>query len=144
MNAGLLKDIEKVSNSPIEALEKAFKKIPAMKKCVIAFTDIEDILLSDIQVAFPRRKFLEFSDPNEFQEWQTSDKNYFLVYVGNGYELSGLEFDSMICIFWKCRDCGDEDTEPLIITRAKASLVVAKYSKPLCHNCLYRIDNANE
>ena len=55
----------------------------------------------------------------------------------NDYDsvVSGMEFQSMIYLSSICLKCGDEDKHSSVITRAKASLLLARYERQNCGVC---------
>ena len=118
-----------------------------MKKCFICIDGdfIYDLNFTLINKTFPQYKFIHWDDWKEelIQEWFASnDTQTHLIYRNSrsaaSSEIAGLEFESMIYLFPICQKCKGDNSDPLLATRAKASLVVARYSESfieLCSKC---------
>ena len=100
--------------------------------------------LSDLENAIPNNTFLDFQNKGALTEWHNSKKeNLHLVSQKDQLsDLSGLEFKTMIYLCQVCLICGLEVKNSLFITRAKASLVMARYVRKGyalgCASCIPR------
>ena len=87
--------------------------------------------------------FFYFKDKEGLNKWlESSNINQHLVlhdYSSYNSEVSGMEFQSMIFLSSICLKCGYEVKSPSVITRAKASLLLARYERQNCFLCKNKI-----
>ena len=92
--------------------------------------------MSTLKEAIPDHDFVNFKNKEGLKKWlASSNVNQHLVlkdFRGYNSEVSGMEFQSMIYLSSICLKCGNEDKNSGLITRAKASLLLARYEKQNC------------
>ena len=94
--------------------------------------------MSTLKEAIPDHDFVNFKNKEELKKWLESSNmsRQHLVFLQDKYyensEVSGMEFQSMIYLSPICLKCGDEYKNSSIITRAKASLLLARYERQNC------------
>ena len=80
--------------------------------------------------------FFYFKDKEGLKKWlESSNINQHLVLQDSNFynsEVSGMEFQSMIYLSSICLKCGFEFKDSSLITRAKASLLLARYERQNC------------
>ena len=95
--------------------------------------------MSKLQEEFISLTLIDYSNCDARAKWykdigNLSAETSHLVYSGDGLELSGLEFESVIYIFPKCPKCKLRKSYSHILSRAKSSLVVSAYFG-ICDMC---------
>ena len=105
----------------------------------------DELEMSTLKEAIPDHDFVNFKNKEELKKWlESSNINQHLVlqdyldtYKSFGYnsKVSGMEFQSMIYLSSICLKCGVEFKSSCAITRAKASLLLAKYERQNCPRC---------
>ena len=96
--------------------------------------------MKNLRCQLPGHDFVNFQNKEDLKNWlQSSNMNQHLVsqdYIGYNPEVSGMEFQSMIHLHSICLKCEHElDRYSSLITRAKASLLLARYEKQNCFLC---------
>ena len=124
--------------NPIKALQDAFQAHHSKKNFIFIETE-KEIEMSTFKEAIPGHDFFNVKNEGELKSWlESNDMNQHIVLqdfwiVHNDSEVSGMEFLSMMYFNPICLKCGKEEDKPTsFITRAKASLLLAKYEKQNC------------
>ena len=137
VNDGLLHEIGIISPNPIKALQEAFKDQNHKKAFIVM--ENQGLEMSTLNEAIPEHDFVSIKDDKGLKKWiESSSKNQHLVlhdiydYI---FEVSGMEFQSMIYVSEICLKCGFQNKNSVLITRAKASLVIARYDGENCGLC---------
>ena len=136
VNDGLLHQMPFIYPNLIKALQEAFKD--QNPKNIFIIMNDEGLKMSNLEEAIPDHCFVNFQDKEAMRKWlESSNTNQHLVLQGNLYDskVNGMEFQSMMYVFPICLKCGDEDKKSSVITRAKASLVIANYENQDCIKC---------
>ena len=137
VNDGLLHEMSFIYSDPIKALQEAFKGQDYKNSFI--FMEKEGLEMSDLKEAIPGHDFVNFQNKEGLKKWlKASNMNQHLVLEdGNLYnsEVDGMEFQSMIYLSSICLKCGFEYKNSSVITRAKASLLLARYEKQNCCFC---------
>ena len=136
VNDGLLHEMPLIYPNPIKALQEAFKVHHSKKNFIFIDYEEEEFEMSTLKEAIPDHDFVNFKNKEGLKKWlESSNINQHLVLQDSfGYysEVSGMEFQSMIYLSPICLKCGDENKNSSVITRAKASLLLARYEKQNC------------
>ena len=146
VNDGLLQEMPLIYPNPIKALQEAFKVHHSKKNFIFIQKDLdEEAEMSILKEAVPCHDFLNFKNKEEVKSWLESSKmNQHLVlqhgsFYSNYRLVDGMEFQSMIYLHPICLKCGDEHKFSSVISRAKASLLLARYERknqsPPCDGC---------
>ena len=138
INRGIFKRIQAIYQNDIEAAKQALLNTSQNKKYFIVVQS-DSFSMSDLKTANQEHDFESFDDIQARQGWVASekDKNH-LVLQAKQYSsnvIGGLEFDQLVYIYPTCLKCGDEYSDPSIITRAKASLILSSYGVKFCDVC---------
>ena len=94
-----------------------------------------------MEEAIPGHEFIHCKQKAGLKHWLESSKmNQHLVlqhgsFYSNYRLVDGMEFQSMIYLHPICLKCGDEHKFSSVISRAKASLLLARYETQNCPNC---------
>ena len=128
----------------IKALKEALKS-QNLKRTLICFeNELLHLMHSNrgdrmksLNEAISEHEFVDFKNEAARKTWLQSSKGnqHIVLHDDDSYHLTvyGMEFQSLIYITPICLKCGDEgDKKSIIITRAKASLVFAKFEKQNC------------
>ena len=151
VNDGLLHEMPLIYPNPIKALQEAFKVHHSKKNFIFvhSYRMVEELEMSTLKEAIPDHDFLNFINEEELKSWlESSNVNQHLVLQSDYYtlnsEASGMEFQSMIYLYQICLKCGYEYKHPGAITRARASLLLAKYETQDCRtsaaNCKSQVE----
>ena len=142
VNDGLLYELPLIYPNEIKTLREAMKYQKHKRNFI--FVKNGNLEMSTLKNALPDNNFVSFKDEEALKNWlessNTNESNQHLVLTDSysyNTEVSGMEFPSMIYLSSICLKCGYEDIGSSIITRAKASLVIARYEKQNCHPCKY-------
>ena len=100
--------------------------------------------MSTLKEAIPDHDFFNFKNKEELKNWLESRSMNQQHLVSQEYissnilsEVSGMEFQSMIYLSRICLRCGHETKASSVITRAKASLLLARFANQNCYLCIY-------
>ena len=143
VSPGLFHKIPLIYQDQIKAL-KAALDYNNHKSFICIDGTTETFTMSALENAIPNNTFLDFQNKGALNEWHNSEKeNLHLVSQKDQLsDLSGLEFKTMIYLCQVCLICGLEVKNSLFITRAKASLVMARYVRKGyalgCASCIPR------
>ena len=138
--------------NPITALQEAFKVHHSKKYFVFMDNQTLDssgpfgqigqslgLEMSTLEEAISGHYFFDFQNREALNNWlKSSSMNQHLVlqdYHEYHFEVSGMEFQSMIYLSLICLKCAYENKHSSVITRAKASLLLARYEKQNCKLC---------
>ena len=109
----------------------------------------QDVDFQNLQKEFPDHSFFKFENKEDRARWLAGEIEIgHLILQALGYNefyeniIAGLEFQSVIYIYQACTKCGKEEMYSDVITRAKASLTLAKYmdSEFHCNRCFEEDD----
>jgi len=132
VNDGLLIEMPLIYPNPIKALQEAFKAHQPERN----FIFLEKRGLENLEEAIPGHEFIHCKQKAGLKHWLESSKInqhlYLHDYDGYNSDVSGMEFQCMIYLSPFCFKCGYEFKNPSIITRAKASLLIARFEKQDC------------
>merc|ERR1712062_93177 len=141
VNDGLLYDLPHIYPTLIRALREALQ----CQNTTSNFICINDksLRMSTLKEAFPDQDFNIFlADKEVLKNWlhtRTIKNQHLVLQDINFYssKISGMEFQNMIYLTSICLKCGAEEKDISLITRAKASLVIARYERQKCKisNC---------
>ena len=141
---GQLIIIKDIYESCIDATVAGLAKIPA-EKFALAFINITGIRHSislNIKTAFYLRNdpiiYKGPVDEDIFKTWmfQPSQRKSDLCLVGTANKINGIETDIVVHIIpAKCSFCKVSSEDPVIISRAKAMLIVSTYHGSTCEKC---------
>ena len=141
---GQLIIIKDIYESCIDATVAGLAKIPA-EKFALAFINITGIRHSislNIKTAFYLRNdpiiYKGPVDEDIFKTWmlQPSQRKSDLCLVGTANKINGIETDIVVHIIpAKCSFCKVSSEDPVIISRAKAMLIVSTYRGSTCEKC---------
>ena len=134
-NVGFFHHFGETFEDPISALKEAVNQSPQNKKSLIIVTHA-NLHLQHFKMAFPTLTFKDFSNRNDREHWSSSSKYQMLlfIYINNYREyIRGIEVDSMIYIYPKCKHCQSQCIFPEFVTRAKVSLIMSSFQ--YCEKC---------
>ena len=138
VNDGLLHEMPLIYPNPIKALQEAFK-VHHSKNNFIFIEEEEELEMSTLKKAIPDHYFVNLNSKEKLTNWLVSsnmDQHLVLQdYSISTIEISGMEFQSMIYLSSICLKCGDKFKSSSVITRAKASLLLARFEKQNCILC---------
>ena len=143
VNDGLLYKLQHIYPTPNEALRGALQSQNTTSNLICINDDYDCLRMSTLKEAFPDHDFNNFiADKEVLKNWldkRTTINQHLVLQDINFYcsTVSGMEFQNMIYLTSICLKCGDEEKNISIITRAKASLVIARYERQNCdiNNC---------
>ena len=120
----------------VKALQETLK-VRDSKRALIVMDNKYDFTFKcqDLKEAIPDHDFVSFRDKVALKKWlESSNDSHHLVLELPGWntEVSGMEFKSMILLSSVCLKCNFEYRDSRILTRAKASLVIARYQNETC------------
>ena len=127
--------------NPIKALQEAFKVHHSKKNFIFISIEVgKEFEMSTLKEAIPDHDFVNFHNKEDLKKWlESSNINQHLVledFRGYQHKVSGMEFQSMIYLSSICLKCGYEySKDSSLITRAKASLLLARYERQNCYQC---------
>ena len=152
INDGLLHIMPDIYRNPIKALQEVFKNQDCKKTFIFIAKD-GGLEMSSLETNIPDHDFTSAKDKVALRNWLESSnmKQHLVLCVPpepyayqNSYNcfVSGMEFPSMIYLVSSCRRCHSDyfNPSPSVITRAKASLVIARYYEELGKGQCYRCD----
>ena len=138
INTGMFIDIDCKPDTRVDeigALRIALQKVPNYKCLIFIGHNYNGgpppICLPDVEKAFPTLSFTDFNDEKATMEWyiSASAEGYLFCNDTRRFEISGLEFDNMIYIVPKCNICQKEESAALVVSRAKSSLIVSRFTQ---------------
>ena len=99
----------------------------------------QDVDYQNLQKEFPDHSFFKFENKEDRARWLAGEIEIgHLILQALGYNefyeniIAGLEFQSVIYIYQACTKCGKEEMYSDVMTRAVASLTLARYMDPDC------------
>ena len=145
VNDGLLHEIPFIYPDQIKALQVVFKEQNPKNTFIYMgnnYLESDDAVMSALKEAIPDQDFISFNDKRGLKNWlHSSNMNQHLVlhllsqWNSVFSEISGMEFPSMIYLYPTCLKCGYGQKLSSFITRAKASLIIARYETQICNFC---------
>ena len=137
VNDGLLYEMPHIYQDPIKALQETLK-VHDSKRTFIVLDKYIGLEMSSLKEAIPEHDFVTFEDKEALKKWlESTNMNHHLVLQGFDVwntQVSGMEFKNMLFLYSVCLKCNFGYKDARILTRAKASLVIARYQNENC-NC---------
>ena len=136
MVEGQLLKIEEVAQTPKDALVAGIQKVPHGK---YALFFIDGIGLESIKEAFLNQTtpiiFTGKEDTYNLKEWlcEPYQRKTDMCIIGPEHQCNGIETDLVVHVYVaECPMCGISNADPVIISRAKAMLVLSTYQRLQC------------
>ena len=133
---GQLLKIEEVAQTPKDALVAGIQKVPHGK---YALFFIDGIGLESIKEAFFNQTapiiFTGKEDAYHLKEWlcEPYRRKTNMCIIGPEHQCNGIETDLVVHVYVAdCPMCGISNADPVIISRAKAMLVLSMYQRLQC------------
>ena len=141
---GQLFILNEVHDTCLDAIEAALAHVPTDDFAMIFVntTGIRDPPLKDFKKAFMSREdpivFTGSFDEVIFRNWlcypRSRGSDLFLVDINS--KINGIETDIVVYVFpEKCKFCQVSNEDPVIISRAKAMLIVSTYTRSTHSTC---------
>ena len=136
--------IRPVEATCTDALVTALQKIPHEKKALIFLDTEED--LETIKKAFSSTNretpkiFTGTEETSHLKKWlcEPQKRKFDMCMIGAQHQCNGIETELVVHVYpANCQFCGISNADPVIISRAKAMLIVATYQRTNCSNCGY-------
>ena len=139
MAQGQLNEIEIIFQTPEEALRAVIKKIPHGKYALFFIDNYEEIGTESILDAFSDRStpviFTGQDQADHFQNWlcEPDKRKNDIIMIGTQHQSNGIETELVVHIYVaNCPSCGTSNADPVIISRAKAMLILSTYQRQHC------------
>ena len=139
MAQGQLDEIGIIHQSPVEALKAATKKIPHGKYALFFIDNYEELGTESILDALSDRPtpmiFTKQEQAGQLQYWlcESEKRKNDVIMIGTQHQSNGIETELVVHIYVAdCRSCGTSNADPVIISRAKAMLILATYQRQNC------------
>ena len=139
MAQGQLYEIEIIHHTPEEALRAAIEKIPHGKYALFFIDNYEELGTESILDAFSDRPtpviFTGQEQAGHFQNWlcQPEKRKNDIIMIGTQHQSNGIETELVVHIYVaNCPSCGTSNADPVIISRAKAMLILSTYQRQNC------------
>ena len=139
MAQGQLNEIEIIHHTPEEALRAAIEKIPYGKYALFFIDNYKKIGTESILDAFSDRPtpviFTGQEQAGHFQNWlcEPEKRKNDVIMIGAQHQSNGIETELVVHIYVAdCSSCGTSNADPVIISRAKAMLILATYQRQNC------------
>ena len=138
MAEGQLYDIGIIHLTPKEALRAAAEKIPHGKYALF-FIDNNELGIESILDAISHRPiptiFTSQGEAGQLKDWlcEPQKRKNDVFMIGSQHQCNGIETELVIHVHVaKCPSCGTSNADPVIISRAKAMLVLSTYQRQDC------------
>ena len=139
MAQGQLNEIEIIHQTPQEALRAAIEKIPHGKYALFFIDNYEELGTESILDTFSDRPtpiiFIGQEQAGHFQNWlcEPEKRKNDILMIGTQHQSNGIETELVIHIYVaNCPSCGTSNADPVIISRAKAMLILSTYQRKYC------------
>ena len=139
MAQGKLNEIEIIYQTPEEALRAAIKQIPYGKYALFFIDNYEELGTESILDAFSDRPtpviFTGQEQAGHFQNWlcQPEKRKNDIIMIGTQHQSNGIETELVVHIYVaNCPSCSTSNADPVIISRAKAMLILSTYQRQHC------------
>ena len=146
---GQLVRSDEIHSCSKDALCSSQQKIPFGKHALFF---IDDTTISDecIKAAFSGRSipiiFMGKEDTNELKNWLCDPENRKcdMCIIGTEHQCNGIETDVVVHIYVAdCPVCQISNADPVIVSRAKAMLIISMYQRNECRCCGWKRSNQN-
>ena len=137
MAEGQLNEIGIIYQTPEEALRAATEKIPHGKYALF-FIDKELGIESILETLSHRPKPMIFrgqGEADQLQDWlcEPKKRKNDIFMIGTQHQCNGIETELVVHIYVaNCPSCGTSNADPVIISRAKAMLILCTYQRQNC------------
>ena len=139
MAQGKLNEIEIIYQTPEEALRAAIEQIPYGKYALFFIDNYEELGIESIHDALSNRpKPIIFTGQEEaglLQNWLCGpqERENDIIMIGTQHQCNGIETELVVHIYVaNCPSCGTSNADPVIISRAKAMLILSTYQRQNC------------
>ena len=139
MAQGQLNEINIIHQTPEEALRAAADKIPHGKYALFFIDNYEELGIEGILDALSNRPkpiiFTGQEEAGHFQNWlcEPQKREFDIIMIGTQHQCNGIETELVVHIYVaNCPSCGTSNADPVIISRAKAMLILATYQRQNC------------
>ena len=138
MAEGQLYNIGIIHQTPEEALRAACEKIPHGKYALF-FVDNCELGIESILGALSNRPtpilFATEEEAGQFQDWlcEPLKRENDVFMIGTQHQCNGIETELVIHVHVaNCPSCGTSNADPVIVSRAKAMLILSTYERQDC------------
>ena len=147
MVEGQLVRSDEIHSCSNDALRSSQEKIPFGKHALFF---LDDTTIDDecIKEAFSGRSipiiFMGKEDTNELKNWLCDPENRKcdMCIIGTEHQCNGIETDIVVHIFVAdCPVCQISSADPVIVSRAKAMLIISTYQRNECSCCGWKRPN---
>ena len=139
MAQGQLNDIDIIYQTPKEALRAAIEKIPHGKFALFFIDNYEELGTESILNQFSDRPtpviFTGQEQAGHFQNWlcEAEKRKNDIIMIGTQHQSNGIETELVVHIYVaNCPSCSTSNADPVIISRAKAMLILSTYQRQNC------------
>ena len=144
MVAGQLIEIKRIHASPIDALYASQLEVP-FRKHALFFMDDKTISEEKIKEVFTNQPPILFTgkeDTNELKDWLCCPEQRIrdMCILGTDHHCNGIETDIVVHIYVAdCPVCQISNADPVVISRAKAMLILSTYVRLTCSCCGWKM-----
>ena len=139
MAQGQLEEIGIIHHTPKEALRAAIEEIPHGKYGLFFIDNYEELETKNILDTFSDRPtpviYTGQEQAGHFQNWlcEPEKKKNDVIMIGTQHQSNGIETELVVHIYVaNCPSCGTSNADPVIISRAKAMLILSTYERQNC------------
>ena len=139
MAQGQLNEMEIIHQTPKEALRAAIENIPHGKYALFFIDNYEELGTESILDTFSDRPtpviFIGQEQAGHFQNWlcEPEKRKNDIIMIGAHHQSNGIETELVVHIYVaNCPSCGTSNADPVIISRAKAMLILSTYRRQNC------------
>ena len=139
MAQGQLNEIEIIYETPEEALRAAIEKIPHGKYALFFLDNYEELGTESILNQFSDRPtpviFTGQEQAGHFQNWlcEPEKRKNDIIMIGTQHQSNGIETELVVHVYVaNCPSCITSNADPVIISRAKAMLILSTYQRQNC------------
>ena len=139
MVEGQLIEIGIIHQTPEEALRSAIEKIPHGKYALFFIDNYEELGTENILDSFSDRPipviFTRQEQAGHFQNWlcEPEKRKNDIILIGTQHQTNGIETELVVHVYVaNCSSCGISNADPVIISRAKAMVILSTYQRQNC------------
>ena len=147
---GQLIEIKRIHTSPIDALCASQLEVPVQKHALF-FIDDKNISEEKINETFKNGPmpilFTGKEDTNELKNWLCNPEQRVrdMCILGTDHHCNGIETDIVVHLYVAdCPVCRISNADPVVISRAKAMLILSTYVRLKCSCCGWKMSVQEE
>jgi hypothetical protein len=139
MAQGQLTEIGIIYQTPEEAMRAATEKIPHGKYALFFIDNYEELGTDSIIDTLSHRSkpiiFRGQAEASQLQYWlcEPEKRENDMIMIGTQHQSNGIETELVVHVYVaNCPSCGTSNADPVIISRAKAMLILSTYQRQNC------------